>query len=105
MSGAYSSHGPQDPKQSESKSQRKTSLKDSTFLGQLAYSVILHSWVSISPKVLIQVQKTGIGNSAALFSSKIIKGNPVIKTTVARESRNFGGQLCLNSRFCNVVES
>lgn len=52
MSGAYSSHGPQDPK-----SQRKTSLKDSTFLGQLASSVILHSWISISPKVLIQVQK------------------------------------------------
>lgn len=57
----------QDLNQAESGKSRKTLLKESTLLGQVAYSAVFCNSVLISPEVLIQVVMDGVGYNGYLL--------------------------------------
>lgn len=90
------SHGYQDPNQSESK-KVKESPYWSCFLNPSELLLSLNFPRGVSP-----CAACGIGHSTntCLLSWKIIKGYPIIKTTLSRESREFLlGSYYLSSRF------
>ena len=85
----------------------QSKLEGVTFLSQVAYSVILHNWVSTSPEVLIQVQQVVLAMAQTLLAPlKDVKGYPISRTTLARESRDFGwAAIVLTLDFYDIFKS
>ena len=95
------------PKQLRSNRSKKGYIKGDTLLSKVTFSVISGNWVSTSPEVLIQVQQVVLAMAQTLLAPlKDIKGYSISRTTLARESRDFGGAaIVLTVDFYDIFKS